>query len=84
MPDGDKRPQLCCSRRPGDCPPQAVRVPRPGDRGNGSLALVDELARANAPGSSHPKRCLDVEKLLGKGIDVYTTVNILPDWEARL
>lgn len=40
------------------------------------LALVDELAHTNAPGSRHPKRYLDVEELLSKGIDVYTTVNI--------
>ena len=38
--------------------------------------LVDELAHTNAPGSRHPKRYLDVEELLGHGIDVYTTVNI--------
>ena len=40
------------------------------------LALVDELAHTNAPGSRHPKRYLDVEELLSHGIDVYTTVNI--------
>src|SRR3981189_507096 len=40
------------------------------------LALVDELAHTNAPGSHHPKRYLDVEELLNRGIDVYTTVNI--------
>jgi two-component system sensor histidine kinase KdpD len=40
------------------------------------LALVDELAHTNAPASRHPKRYLDVEELLGRGIDVYTTVNI--------
>ncbi|HVW57718.1 MAG TPA: sensor histidine kinase KdpD [Rhizobiaceae bacterium] len=40
------------------------------------LALVDELAHTNAPGSRHPKRYLDVEDLLAAGIDVYTTVNI--------
>jgi two-component system sensor histidine kinase KdpD len=40
------------------------------------LALVDELAHTNAPGSRHPKRYLDVEELLAAGIDVYTTVNI--------
>ena len=38
--------------------------------------LVDELAHTNAPGSRHPKRYLDVEELLGAGIDVYTTLNI--------
>lgn len=40
------------------------------------LALVDELAHTNAPGSRHPKRYLDVEELLTAGIDVYTTLNI--------
>lgn len=40
------------------------------------IVLVDELAHTNAPGSRHPKRYLDVEELLGAGIDVYTTVNI--------
>jgi two-component system, OmpR family, sensor histidine kinase KdpD len=40
------------------------------------LALVDELAHTNVPGSRHPKRCLDVEELLSNGIDVYTTLNI--------
>jgi two-component system sensor histidine kinase KdpD len=40
------------------------------------LVLVDELAHANAPGSRHPKRYLDVEELIGAGIDVFTTLNI--------
>ncbi len=40
------------------------------------LAIVDELAHTNAPGSRHPKRFQDVEELLDAGIDVYTTVNI--------
>jgi len=40
------------------------------------LALVDELAHTNAPGSRHPKRYLDVEELLSRGIDVYTAVNV--------
>jgi two-component system sensor histidine kinase KdpD len=40
------------------------------------IALVDELAHTNAPGSRHPKRYLDVEELLARGIDVYTAVNI--------
>src|SRR5580698_4994528 len=40
------------------------------------IALVDELAHTNAPGSRHPKRYLDVEELLERGIDVYTAVNI--------
>ena len=40
------------------------------------IVLVDELAHTNVAGSRHPKRYLDVEELLGNGIDVYTTVNI--------
>jgi two-component system sensor histidine kinase KdpD len=40
------------------------------------LALVDEFAHTNAPGSRHPKRYQDVEELLASGIDVYTTLNI--------
>src|ERR1700738_4091935 len=40
------------------------------------IVLVDELAHTNAPGSRHSKRYLDVEELLDRGIDVYTTVNI--------
>jgi two-component system sensor histidine kinase KdpD len=40
------------------------------------LALVDELAHTNAPGSRHDKRYQDVEELLAAGIDVYSTVNI--------
>src|SRR5471032_2414924 len=40
------------------------------------IVLVDELAHTNAPGSRHPKRYLDVEEILNRGIDVYTTINI--------
>src|SRR6266850_6444112 len=40
------------------------------------LVLVDELAHTNAPGSRHPKRYLDVEELIGAGVDVFTTLNI--------
>src|SRR5471032_1246406 len=40
------------------------------------LVLVDELAHTNVEGSRHPKRYLDVEEILGAGIDVFTTVNI--------
>ncbi|GGI46756.1 two-component system sensor histidine kinase KdpD [Agromyces flavus] len=39
------------------------------------IALVDELAHTNAPGSRHPKRWQDVEDLLAAGIDVISTVN---------
>jgi two-component system sensor histidine kinase KdpD len=41
-----------------------------------ALALVDELAHTNAPGSRHARRYLDVEELLIAGIDVYTTLNV--------
>jgi two-component system sensor histidine kinase KdpD len=37
------------------------------------LALVDELAHTNAPGSRHAKRYQDVEDILAQEIDVYTT-----------
>jgi len=40
------------------------------------LALIDELAHDNAPGSRHAKRWQDVQELLAAGIDVYTTVNV--------
>ena len=40
------------------------------------LALVDELAHTNAPGSAHTKRWQDVEAILEAGIDVISTVNI--------
>ncbi|MDT7614402.1 MAG: two-component system, OmpR family, sensor histidine kinase KdpD [Pseudonocardiales bacterium] len=40
------------------------------------VALVDELAHTNAPGSRHAKRWQDVEELLEAGIDVLTTVNV--------
>ena len=41
-----------------------------------ALALVDELAHTNVPGSRHPKRYQDVLELLDAGIDVYTTLNV--------
>lgn len=40
------------------------------------IALVDELAHTNSPGSQHPKRWQDVDELLAAGIDVITTVNV--------
>ncbi|MBP2472251.1 two-component system sensor histidine kinase KdpD [Crossiella equi] len=40
------------------------------------VALVDELAHTNAPGSRNGKRWEDVEELLEAGIDVLSTVNI--------
>ena len=41
-----------------------------------AVALVDELAHTNAPGSAHDKRWQDVQDLLAAGIDVVTTVNV--------
>ncbi|MBY9076849.1 sensor histidine kinase KdpD [Nocardioides sp. WL0053] len=41
-----------------------------------AVALVDELAHTNVPGSRNEKRWQDVEELLGAGIDVVSTVNI--------
>ena len=43
---------------------------------NPQIALVDELAHTNAPGSMHEKRWQDVEDLLDAGIDVITTINV--------
>jgi two-component system, OmpR family, sensor histidine kinase KdpD len=41
-----------------------------------AVAVVDELAHTNVPGSRHPKRFQDVLDLLGAGIHVMTAVNI--------
>ncbi|MCP3818532.1 sensor histidine kinase KdpD [Streptomyces sp. A3M-1-3] len=41
-----------------------------------AVALVDELAHTNVPGSRNAKRWQDVEELLQAGIDVISTVNI--------
>ena len=40
------------------------------------VALIDELAHTNAPGSIAPKRFYDVLAVLRAGIDVITTLNI--------
>ncbi|WP_416905933.1 DUF4118 domain-containing protein [Micromonospora echinospora] len=40
------------------------------------LAVVDELAHTNVPGSRHAKRWQDVQELLDAGISVLSTVNI--------
>jgi two-component system sensor histidine kinase KdpD len=40
------------------------------------VALVDELAHTNAPGSRNSKRFQDVEELLNAGINVISTLNI--------
>ena len=41
-----------------------------------SVALVDELAHTNVPGSRNEKRWQDIDELLDAGIDVISTVNI--------
>jgi two-component system sensor histidine kinase KdpD len=40
------------------------------------VALIDELAHTNVPGSKHVKRYQDVQEILDAGINVVTTLNI--------
>jgi two-component system, OmpR family, sensor histidine kinase KdpD len=40
------------------------------------IALVDELAHTNIPGSARTKRWEDVQVLLNAGIEVWTTMNV--------
>jgi len=40
------------------------------------IALVDELAHTNVPGTRHAKRWQDIEALLEAGVDVISNVNI--------
>ena len=41
-----------------------------------AVALVDEIAHTNAPGSVHEKRWQDVQDILDAGVTVISTVNI--------
>ncbi len=41
-----------------------------------AIAIVDELAHANAPGSRHVKRWQDILELLDRGVSVWTAVNV--------
>src|SRR5690348_6388945 len=41
-----------------------------------AVALVDELAHTNVPGSRNAKRWQDVEELLAAGVHVVSTVNV--------
>src|SRR6185295_15827128 len=41
-----------------------------------AVALVDELAHTNVPGSRNEKRWQDIEEILAAGIDVISTVNV--------
>jgi two-component system sensor histidine kinase KdpD len=50
--------------------PEAVVARHP------SIAIVDELAHTNVPGSKNRKRYEDVLELLGAGISVITAVNV--------
>ncbi|MCC3374926.1 histidine kinase [Cohnella sp. REN36] len=43
---------------------------------NPEVALIDELAHTNVPGSRHRKRYEDVMEILEAGISVVTTVNV--------
>ncbi|MEJ1107092.1 MULTISPECIES: sensor histidine kinase [unclassified Kribbella] len=40
------------------------------------VALIDEMAHTNVPGSRNEKRWQDIEEVLAAGIDVISTVNI--------
>jgi len=40
------------------------------------LALIDELAHTNAPGTRNEKRYQDIDEVLDAGIDVISTVNV--------
>lgn len=40
------------------------------------IALVDEMAHSNAPGSRNAKRWIDIEEIRSAGIEVWTTINI--------
>ena len=81
-----RRPHRGADRRPRGRPAPAHRVPRtrasrrwtstPCWPADPQVALVDELAHTNVPGSRHEKRWQDVEELLDAGIDVISTLNI--------
>ncbi len=81
-----RREDRRADRRPRGRPAQAGRVPRarrsrrwtstPSSPAGPQVALVDELAHTNVPGSRNEKRWQDVEELLDAGIDVISTVNI--------
>lgn len=45
-------------------------------RRNPAVALLDELAHSNAPGSKHEKRWQDLVEMLDAGITVISTVNV--------
>ena len=51
-------------------------TPRRSSREHPQIALVDELAHTNVPGSKHEKRWQDVQDLLDAGIEAISAVNI--------
>ncbi|BBH67240.1 sensor histidine kinase [Actinoplanes sp. OR16] len=57
-------------RRAGELDLDALLARRP------QVAVVDELAHANPPGSRNGRRWQDVQELLDAGISVLTTVNV--------
>ncbi|WP_231571286.1 sensor histidine kinase [Gordoniibacillus kamchatkensis] len=58
------------SKKNGLMDTEGIIQKRPG------LVLVDNLEPVNGPNAMRPKRYLDVETILGHGIDVYATLNI--------
>nr|WP_235926804.1 DUF4118 domain-containing protein [Actinokineospora pegani] len=58
------------ARRGGELDLDGLLARRP------EVAVVDELAHTNAPGSRNAKRWQDVEELLAAGIDVLSAVNV--------
>ncbi|MEU4835744.1 ATP-binding protein [Streptosporangium sp. NPDC023615] len=54
----------------GELDTQAVIARAPG------VALIDELAHTNVPGSGNAKRWQDIDEILQAGIDVISTVNV--------
>ena len=51
-------------------------TPTPSSSGMPTVALIDELAHTNVPGSPREKRWQDVELILDAGIDVISTCNV--------
>ena len=87
-PSGDARPGGYGETRrgAGGRPPAEPALPghrhggdghaRPILRRKPQVALVDELAHTNVPGSRNAKRYEDVQDLLAAGIHVITTMNV--------
>lgn len=61
---------FCQGKRLEEMDVNAVLARRP------DLAVVDDLAHSNLPGSRYRHRYQDIEALLAAGIDVYTSINI--------